>query len=344
MRYLLLLFLFAFVFSGCAVKKKAAATETGISVEKIWDQAPHNAFTDIVRFNEAFYCTFREGGGHVSGPDGKARVLRSADGKKWESVALLEVKDRDVRDPKLSVTPDNRIMVLMDVESHKDGKVISRKPLVSVSDAAGNTFTTPREAAVDPAIASWSDWVWRLTWHNGTGYAILYQPDKIYLVSTKDGSYFDNVSAIPADGSPNECTIRFDKSGKMYVLVRREKGDQVGMIATSDAPYKDWTLKKMDKRLGGPNFIFLDDERLLIGTRQYVPIPGSDKTKHGTVLYITDLNGKINKKIDFPSGGDNSYPGLLVYQDKLWMSYYSSHEGKTSIYLAKIPLTQLQAK
>ena len=37
-----------------------------------------------------------------------------------------------------------------------------------------------------------------------------------------------------------------------------------------------------------------------------------------------------------PSGGDCSYPGMVEHEGLLWMSYYSSHEGKTSIYLAQI--------
>ena len=37
-------------------------------------------------------------------------------------------------------------------------------------------------------------------------------------------------------------------------------------------------------------------------------------------------------------GGDCSYPGLVFHEGLLYMSYYSSHEGKTSIYLAKIKL------
>ena len=37
-----------------------------------------------------------------------------------------------------------------------------------------------------------------------------------------------------------------------------------------------------------------------------------------------------------PSGGDCSYAGMVEYEGVLWMSYYSSHEGKTSIYLAQI--------
>lgn len=42
--------------------------------------------------------------------------------------------------------------------------------------------------------------------------------------------------------------------------------------------------------------------------------------------------------LKLPSGGDSSYPGMVMHNGLLWMSYYSSHEGKTSIYLAKIAL------
>ena len=201
------------ILSGCAASKNAG-DNAAIEVNKIWDQGPHNAFTDLVRFNNAFYCTFREGTTHVKGWDGKARVLKSTDGKTWTSVALLKMDNRDVRDPKISITPDQRLMVLMDVEANDNGKVISRKPYVSYSDASGNTFSEPRESIVDEKVASWSDWVWRVTWHNGTGYAINYQPNVVYLFRTKDGTRFENVSKIDIGGYPNESTIRFDKNGK----------------------------------------------------------------------------------------------------------------------------------
>ncbi|MDP6040448.1 MAG: hypothetical protein QGG64_17995 [Candidatus Latescibacteria bacterium] len=42
---------------------------------------------------------------------------------------------------------------------------------------------------------------------------------------------------------------------------------------------------------------------------------------------------------NLPSGGDNSYAGMVWHDDLLWMSYYSSHQGKTSIYLTKLKLT-----
>ena len=31
-----------------------------VSVQKIWDQGPHNAFTDLLRFHNEWFCAFRE--------------------------------------------------------------------------------------------------------------------------------------------------------------------------------------------------------------------------------------------------------------------------------------------
>ena len=85
-----------------------------VTVTKIWDQGVYQAFTDLIRFNGAFYCSFREGKNHVGAENnGKVRIIRSKDGKDWQSVALLEINGLDLRDPKLSVTPDKRIMITL---------------------------------------------------------------------------------------------------------------------------------------------------------------------------------------------------------------------------------------
>ncbi|WP_253289741.1 hypothetical protein [Verrucosispora sioxanthis] len=39
-----------------------------------------------------------------------------------------------------------------------------------------------------------------------------------------------------------------------------------------------------------------------------------------------------------PSGGDSSYPGLVWHDDRLHVSYYSSHEGHSCVYLAEVDL------
>ncbi len=47
---------------------------------------------------------------------------------------------------------------------------------------------------------------------------------------------------------------------------------------------------------------------------------------------------KVTICLTFPSAGDTSYPGLVWHEGLLHVSYYSTHEGKTSIYFAKVRL------
>ncbi len=86
-----------------------AADATLVSVRKIWDAAPHNAFTDLARFKGEWFCVFREGQKHVS-PDGALRVLVSKDGETWTSAALITSTNADLRDAKITVTPAGELM------------------------------------------------------------------------------------------------------------------------------------------------------------------------------------------------------------------------------------------
>ena len=81
-----------------------------IESTRIWDTAPHSAFTDIIRHKGRWICTFREGRGHVSS-DGSIRVISSKDGKKWESLAELKQPNLDLRDPKITHTPSGELML-----------------------------------------------------------------------------------------------------------------------------------------------------------------------------------------------------------------------------------------
>ena len=60
---------------------------------------------------------------------------------------------------------------------------------------------------------------------------------------------------------------------------------------------------------------------------------GSTSLFKGPPLFEIDpAAGKLRELVTLPSGGDTSYPGLVLRGDNLYVSYYSSHEGKTSIY------------
>ena len=352
MRQKIILFLF-FYLSSCLgfAQSENGPHKDSINVAKIYDTGEYSAFTDLLRFNNAFYCSFRVGVKHAGYEDyGKVRIIKSSDGVNWKNIALLEINNLDLRDPKLSVTPDGHIMVIMAgafFDIYNSAKDLY--PMVSFSNQNGDKFGKPKKVSLDQNIQPSKDWIWRVTWNDNVGYGINYQLktnnkdrsklDKdawlLYLLKTNDGKYFEKVSQLEVHHLPNESTIRFDKHENMYVLVRRESGDKMGVLAKSSYPYTNWNYTNLDFRLGGPNFLFLNDNNLVIGTRKY-------SEKISTCLLVTNLDGKVLKEIELPSGGDTSYPGMVIHDEKLWVSYYSSHEGTPNIYLAQLPLKVFQ--
>jgi len=314
-------------------------------VQKIWDSGKHNAFPDLLHAHGYFYCTFREGSSHIDDSnDGIVRIVRSKDFKNWETIAIFEHPTADVREARLSMMPDGRILVNLAIGYWRGAdRYVWLRPYVSISDPSGRNFSPIEAAVVDSRLSEAKDWIWRVTWHNGEGYGIMYRvfndtrnPTQAVLVKTTNGKDYEFVSTLPVDGHPNESTIRFDQQGNMLVVVRREAGDQKGVIVKSKSPFIEWNLFPLGWRLGGPNYEFLDTNTLLIGSRY--------PTEQGykTALVTTDLEGNTKKTMFLPSAGDNSYPGMVVYEGQLYMVYYSSHEGKTAIYFTQIPLKEFQ--
>lgn len=309
--------------------------EAIISVERIWDRALHNAFTDLAFFQGRFYCCFREGSQHVFGINGSIRIVASPDGQNWYSVAQLIEAEVDLRDPKLSVTPDGRLLVVMGGSFYKDQVLIKREPRAAFSDSRGANFTPPQPIFIDESIQTENDWLWRVTWHDKKGYGVVYQAQEVeskaHLVETVDGLRYRHIKTFELDGKPNETTLRFLKNGRAVALVRRDGGDLQGMIGSSSPPYSNWTWSKLPVRLGGPNLVLLPDETLLCGTRQHLP---GEETR--TQLARVTLEGGFTPVLTLPSGGDTGYPGMVVKDGLLYVSYYSSQEGRANVYLARV--------
>jgi hypothetical protein len=323
--------------------QETASQKYLLAVERIYDRAPHSAFTDLVEFNGKLYCTFREGTGHVPGKEGTngtIRVIASADGQNWQSVALLSEERVDLRDPKLSVTPDGRLMLLIGGSYYEGEKLGVRRTRISFSDKLGRRFSAPRPVEIDPKIKTDADWLWRVTWQRGIGYGVLYQSAgeeyQAHLVSTRDGIRYQLVATFEIPGRPNETTVRFMPDGEMLAWVRRERGSQNGFLGSSRAPYTNWTWKEQNVRLGGPNFLVLPNGKLIGVTRGYL----ADRKANTMVAWLTK-DGAVNPIVTLPSGGDTSYAGMVVRGDQLLVSYYASHEGKTAIYLATLNLKRL---
>lgn len=320
-----------------------SASDPQKQVTKIWDDAPHNAFTDLIRYENKFYCTFREGTGHVpgeTGEDGKIRILISEDGEKWESLALLAKKDYDLRDSKLSVTPDGRLMVLMGGSNYDGRKLINRLNHVSFLSKNKKQFSDPKPIKIDKEIRSDYDWLWRVTWFDNIGYGVVYRKkdntkSEVFLVKTQNGIDYTLVSALDVEGLPGESTVLINSDAEMLILMRRDRKGKYGLFGSSKPPYKQWEWNDLGIRLGGPNIIPVNDTTYVIGTRSY--LEGETRT----ALFFSGKSGTLRPLIELPSGGDTSYPGMLIYDDTLWVSYYSSHEGNAKIYMAKIPMSYI---
>lgn len=305
-----------------------------VSVKKIWDQAPHNAFTDLARWKDQFYCAFREGRGHVS-TDGRIRVLSSKDADAWTSAGLIDLAGYDLRDAHLSVTPDDRLMLLGGAAPRqKDNESAPTGSFVAFS-SNGTEWTKP-QIVVEPGR-----WLWCVTWHEGKAYGVAYPASQgepyVELLTSADGIAWQSlVPKLYGVGFPNEATLRFDQSSACYALVRRDKhGDEPysAVLGISRGDYTQWQWFDLGPEFngfGGPNLIQLPSGHWLAAGRMH------QDGAHTALCYLDVINHTMTKLLKLPGGGDTSYPGLLWHNDLLYMSYYSSHEGKTSIYLAKI--------
>lgn len=297
-----------------------------LDARKIWDQAPHNAFTDLVRFQDRWFCVFREGKAHVS-PDGALRVITSTDGEKWESAALITSPDSDLRDAKISVTPQGELM-LTGAEALHDKSKHTHQSLAWFSKD-GRTWSEKYPIG-DPDF-----WLWRVTWHKGQAYGIGYgcgKDQSIRLYGSGYGKkYTTLVERLYDTGYPNETSLVFE-GDTCYCLLRRDGKPNSGLLGVSQPPYTSWEWKDLGQRIGGPHMLRLPDGRFVAAVRMF------DGGVHTGLAWIDPKAGKLTEFLKLPSGGDTSYAGLVWHDDLLWVSYYSSHSGKTSIYLAKVKL------
>lgn len=234
-----------------------------------------------------------------------------------------------MRDPKLSITPDGRLMLLMGGsifvpnKSKPEEKIrVSMHTRVLFSND-GKNWANPQKIN-GKKLKENNNWLWSITWHKGKAYGFTENPSILWC--SEDGINYEPIS--DSLNTSEEVTIRFFPDDEMIALFRKP-----GAVGTSRAPYKKWDINYVSiKQIGGPNFIILPNGEIWGGSR-------NDRQPTKTILAKITKNS-YDQVLELPSGGDTSYPGFFWYNEILWMSYYSSHQGKTSIYLAKIKLPE----
>ncbi|MEO3778861.1 sialidase family protein [Micromonospora sp. B11E3] len=303
------------------------------AVHRIGDAAGHSAFTDLVRHRGRWLCAFREGAGHLSA-DGAIRVLASDDGRRWGPAARLERQATDLRDPRFVARPDGRLQLL--------AAAVTQSP---AGLGAGTTrsfrtvtwLSTDGERWGEPTPIGEPDmWVWQAAWHGGAMYGVGYatrEPRLVRLYRSGDG--FDLqpvVESLYLGGYPNESGLVFTSDGTAVCLLRRDREAATAQLGRSRPPYRHWAWTDLGVQVGGPALLGLPDGRLVAGVRL---LDGGPRT---SICAVDPERGALTELVALPSGGDCGYPGLDWHDGVLRVSYYSSHEERTCVYLAEVTL------
>ncbi len=297
-----------------------------IESRKIWDKALFNGFTDLIRFKGQWYISLREATAHGVW-DGNIRIIRSDDGQSWESAAFIRCPDGpavDLRDPKLSITPEGKLMLTSSAywPTYK---------CASYAWFSSDGVNWGQEVKIGPP----GEWLWNTEWHKGIAYNFGRSETSsqyLQLYSSTDGKNFTTLGPRYFEGRrPSETAPVFTIDGTCYVLLRRGSDSYSAQLGIAGPPYDDFDWKDLGVRIGGPEMILLPNGQLLATVRLY------DDGEYTAVCFIDPKAGSLTKMLRIPSGGDTSYAGMVLDDDNiLWISYYSSHEGKTSVYLAKL--------
>ncbi len=302
----------------------------------IWDQAPHNGFPTLHRFNDSWFCVFREGSQHGYDRDAATRVLESADGENWTSAALLRspyVENPDKPNPNPPETTNDKLMLLTAVA----GPYNNEDQMVVWFSPDGRQWSKPYK------IGELKRWIYDVVEHKGVFYGVGY-----YTRGWSTGLFFTDlyyshdgvnfhvlVDTLFDVGTPTEGALVFLENDRAICVLRRDKvgtSNASAQLGMADPPYTEWSWADLGMRLEGPDLLRLPDGRIVAGGRVYIEGLGT----RTSLLWLDHEEGKLTEFLRLPSGGDSGYPGLVFHDGLIWVAYYSSHEEKSKIYIARV--------
>ena len=320
---------------------------TVASVRRVFHNGEHNAFTDLVRFKGKFYLTFRScPGGHMVHPTASVIVLTSDDAREWRQVHRFCVKDRDTRDPHFLVFRDKLFVYT--------GTWYSGPTTLAIKDYDLNKHLGYAAWSEDGAKwhspimldGTFGHYVWRAAAFGDKAYLCGRRKIGFEVAPRGEGKQVESLMLESDDGliwrkravfqeiAGDETAFLFESDGSVLAVGRR--GGAPAQLLRSSPPYTKWTRKDLDRYVGGP-LLTKCGNRYLVGGRH------TTKEKGPKTSLCWLVGDQLHEFAEFPSGGDNSYPGFVeLTPDRALVSYYSSHErdaaGKqiTAIYLAEL--------
>jgi hypothetical protein len=306
-------------------------------VKIIGKRADHNAFTDLTSFNKQLYCCFREAQDHVS-VLGNIRILTLDPQGNVQGSTQLALANTDLRDPKLTLMPDNRLLLT----AYARQGAIATQPAIS-----RNLSWVSQDGHSWSGVSEFADngwWLWRLTWHKGLAYGFAYnrRQNAIHLYKGDPRRSFflhqPRVLSLQKHGKgyPNESAIIFSED-QAFAVVRRDADTYTAQLGRSHFPYKKWIWQDLAMYIGGPTMLQIKPEKALVAGRVL-----HNNNLVTALLTLNVMTGQLNPVCILPSAGDNSYPGMQQVGNLLYLSYYSSHmDNKSQVYLAQLDISEL---
>jgi hypothetical protein len=315
------------------------------NIRRAFHNREHNAFTDLIRFRDRFYLSFRScPDGHAVFPTSSVIVLESEDARTWKQVHRFNVPRRDTRDPHLLVFQD-KLFVYTGTWHCGDGAPsspdINQHLGYAVWSRDGREWSAPTMLE-----GTYGHYIWRAAAHGGKAYLCGRRKREFGDAAKSDRRTVESAMLESDDGliwrkralfqetMGNETAFLFEPDGAVFAVARMESDKS--LLCRSQPPYVEWKRTELDRYIGGP-LVAKWGERYLVGGRKMI----DGKNPKTTLYWLHD--DQLHELAELPSGGDNSYPGFVALSPtRGLLSWYSSHEKNidgrtiTAIYLADL--------
>ncbi|MFC1635722.1 hypothetical protein ACFL5Z_12850 [Planctomycetota bacterium] len=319
------------------------------NVRRVFHNGEHNAFTDLIRFKDKFYLTFRScPDGHMVHPTSSIFILSSTDAIQWEQMHCFSVAKRDTRDPHFLAFKDKLFVY---TGTWYSGETTLKSEDYDLNKHLGYAVWSEDGTKWHGPImleGTFGHYIWRTNTFNGKAYLCGRRKKNFAMAPRGEGSIVESAMLESDDGliwrtrtlfqeiRGDETAFQFEADGSILAIGRR--GRDNAQLLRSRRPYTQWERKDLDRYIGGP-LLTLWGGRYVVGGRNNT----GDRGYKTSMCWLVD--DQLHEFAELPSAGDNSYPGFVeLSPSRAVMSWYSSHEKDanektiTAIYMADLKM------
>ncbi|MDB5283897.1 MAG: hypothetical protein JWO06_2972 [Bacteroidota bacterium] len=328
---------------------------------------------DVVKYKDRYYFAFRTAPTHFASRKTVMYVVSSKDLENWEYETEIKL-GCDLREPKFAVYHDTLNFYCFTAGTSLftfDPRLILR----SITTGE-HTWSKSESVNMDGFVP------WRLRLKNDTLFLSAYYGKNLYntkhqanlrLFYSTNARDFIKVSEKPQVDieAAEEGEFIFDKAGNLFATVRLE-GTGALVCKADKSAIGTWTTNRVKTKYDSAllfdhnDEVYLVSRRNLDGDMDKVKVRKNEKQRRARNLIRYSITRKVtslfkfNKEkltldlvTDFPSTGDNSFPGVVKLDNDtyLLMNYSSNihgHKknwirgqfGKTYIYWTKLKFNQ----